>query len=124
MPSRWESFGLVALEAMRAGRPVLAARIGGLNEVVRNKVTGLLFAPVAVAGLVDGIARCFDADLAALGRNGAERVRSLFPASRSSIALANVYAEVHASNVVRRRSRAVVAEWLFSGRGDRKYQRF
>jgi glycosyltransferase involved in cell wall biosynthesis len=121
MPSRWESFGLVALEAMRAGRPVLAARIGGLNEVVRNKVTGLLFAPVAVAGLVDGIARCFDADLTALGRNGAERVRSLFPASRSSIALANVYAEVHAKNVVSR-SRAVGAEWLFSGRGDRKYQ--
>ena len=121
MPSRWESFGLVALEAMRAGRPVLASRIGGLSEVIRNDVTGLLFAPVAVAGLVDGIARCFEADLAAMGRNGVERVRSLFPASRSTIALANLYAEVHANNGLWRRSRASRTDWLF-GRGDRKYQ--
>jgi glycosyltransferase involved in cell wall biosynthesis len=122
MPSRWESFGLVALEAMRAGRPVLASRIGGLNEVIRNKVTGLSFAPVAVAGLVEGIARCFDADLTTLGRNGVERVRSLFPASRSAVALANLFAEVHAKNSFWRRSRAARTDWLFSGRSDRKYQ--
>ena len=122
MPSRWESFGLVALEAMRAGRPVLASRIGGLSEVIRNEVTGLLFAPVAVGGLVDGIARCFDADLPAMGRNGVERVRSLFPASRSSLALAHVYAEVHAKSSFRGRSRATRTDWLIGGRGDRKYQ--
>jgi glycosyltransferase involved in cell wall biosynthesis len=122
MPSRWESFGLVALEAMRAGRPVLASRIGGLSEVVSHNVTGLLFAPVAVAGLVEGIARCFEADLAAMGRNGALRVRSLFPASRSQVALANVYAEVHADNRIWRSSRATRTDWLFGGRGDRKYQ--
>jgi glycosyltransferase involved in cell wall biosynthesis len=122
MPSRWESFGLVALEAMRAGRPVLASRIGGLSEVVRNQVTGLLFSPVGADGLVDGIRRCFDADLATLGRNGESRVRSLFPASRSAIALANVYAEVHARNSFWNRSRTTRMEWLFSGRGDRKYQ--
>jgi glycosyltransferase involved in cell wall biosynthesis len=122
MPSRWESFGLVALEAMRAGRPVLASRIGGLNEVVRHGVTGLLFAPVSTDGLIEGIRRCFEADLTTLGWNGARRVRSLFPASRSSVALANVYAEVHARNSFWRRSRATRAEWLFAGRGDRKYQ--
>jgi glycosyltransferase involved in cell wall biosynthesis len=122
MPSRWESFGLVALEAMRAGRPVLASRIGGLSEVVRDEVTGLLFWPVGVAGLVDGIRRCFDADLTRLGRNAERRVRSLFPASRSAIALANVYAEVHARNSFKSRSGAAGMEWLFSGRGDRKYQ--
>jgi hypothetical protein len=46
----------------------------------------------------------------------------LFPASRSSIALANAFAEVHARNVFRSRSSATRAEWLFSGRSDRKYQ--
>jgi len=121
MPSRWESFGLVALEAMRAGRPVLASRIGGLSEVVKNRVTGFTFSPVGPAGLVDGIRRCLDADLATLGRNGELRVRSLFPASRSSAGLANVYAEVYAANRVRRPS----VEWHFNSRGDRKYlQRF
>jgi glycosyltransferase involved in cell wall biosynthesis len=98
MPSRWESFGLVALEAMRAGRPVLASRIGGLNEVVRNQITGLLFSPVATEGLIEGIRRCLDADLAMLGRNGVLRVRSRFPVSRSSRRLAHVYAQVHAKN--------------------------
>ena len=117
MPSRWESFGLVALEAMRAGRPVLASRIGGLNEVIKNQVTGLLFSPVATAGLVDGIRRCLDADLTALGRNGISRVRSRFPATRSSLRLANVYAQVHANNRLQATSRDLRA------RNDRKYQR-
>jgi glycosyltransferase involved in cell wall biosynthesis len=43
MPSRWEGFGLVALEAMRAERAVLASAIGGLPEVVEDGVTGRLF---------------------------------------------------------------------------------
>ena len=43
VPSRWrEAFGLVALEAAQMGRPVIAARVGGLKEVVAHKETGLL----------------------------------------------------------------------------------
>ncbi|MBX9730899.1 MAG: glycosyltransferase [Sphingomonas sp.] len=43
MPSRFESFGLVAIEAMAAGSPVLALSIGGLAEVVEDGVAGHLF---------------------------------------------------------------------------------
>lgn len=40
MPSREESFGLVALESGLMGRPVVASRVGGLPEVVRHRETG------------------------------------------------------------------------------------
>jgi len=42
MPSKTESFGLVALEAQALGTPVVAASVGGLREVVEDEVTGLL----------------------------------------------------------------------------------
>ncbi len=43
LPSKSESFGLVALEAMACGVPVLASRVGGLPEVIRDGVSGALF---------------------------------------------------------------------------------
>jgi len=46
-----ETFGLVALEAMAAGRPVVAARAGGLPEVVRDRESGLLVRPGDAAAL-------------------------------------------------------------------------
>ncbi len=45
IPSRNEPFGLVLLEAWSAGRPVLASRVGGLNENIESGVNGLLTAP-------------------------------------------------------------------------------
>lgn len=42
VPSRYESFGLVAIEAMAAGRPVLAIAAGGLGEVVTDGIDGRL----------------------------------------------------------------------------------
>jgi glycosyltransferase involved in cell wall biosynthesis len=40
-PSRFEPFGIVALEAMASKCPVVASAVGGLNEVVDHKITGL-----------------------------------------------------------------------------------
>lgn len=53
LPSETESFGLVALEAMASGVPVVASNVGGLPEVVEHGVSGYL-APV---GDVDAMAR-------------------------------------------------------------------
>lgn len=42
VPSYYESFGLVALEAMACGTPVIASRVGGLPTIVKDSVTGFL----------------------------------------------------------------------------------
>ncbi|WP_298182019.1 glycosyltransferase family 4 protein [Saccharomonospora sp.] len=60
LPSRYEPFGIVALEAAAAQAPLVASTAGGLGELVINGETGLSFAP----GDVDGIVRTVDAVLA------------------------------------------------------------
>jgi len=42
IPSRYEAFGLTALEAMQLAKPIVASRVGGLSEILRHQETGLL----------------------------------------------------------------------------------
>jgi L-malate glycosyltransferase len=53
LPSASESFGLVALEAMAAGVPVVATRTGGLPEVIEDGVTGFLREVGDVEGMAE-----------------------------------------------------------------------
>lgn len=43
MPSRWEAFGLVAIEAMKYGKPVIVSDKGALPEIVKDGENGLVF---------------------------------------------------------------------------------
>jgi glycogen synthase len=54
-PSLYESFGLIYLEAMNYGKPVIGCRAGGIPEVVEDGVTGILVEPEAPQALVEAI---------------------------------------------------------------------
>jgi glycosyltransferase involved in cell wall biosynthesis len=71
MPSRREPFGLAALEAQACGAPVIAARVGGLPEVVVDGETGLLVPPDDPAALADAARRADPEARARLGRAAA-----------------------------------------------------
>lgn len=55
LPSRYESFGLVYLEAMAHGLPVVGVRTGGVPEVIRENRTGFLLDTAADTGAVEDV---------------------------------------------------------------------
>jgi len=57
MPSYYESFGMVALEAMACGSPVVASRVGGLTTTIKDGVTGHLVPEGDPAALADHLAQ-------------------------------------------------------------------
>jgi len=57
LPSLFEPFGIVLLEAMAAGLPVVASRVGGIVDVVEDGKTGLLVPPRNPQALADAIGR-------------------------------------------------------------------
>ncbi len=76
MPSRYELFGIVMLEAMACGVPVVATRFGGPAEVIEDGADGLLVDPTDISALAGALrALLLDADRrAALGRRGRAKV--------------------------------------------------
>ena len=60
MPSSYEPFGIVALEAAAAGTPVIAGDSGGLREVIEHEVTGLLVPPRDPDSLASAALRLLD----------------------------------------------------------------
>ncbi|MEO5576972.1 MAG: glycosyltransferase [Gaiellaceae bacterium] len=93
--SRWEGFGIVLLEAMLAGLPVVATRVSAVPEVVADGETGLLVEP----GDHTGLARALEALLAddtgatELGEAGRRRARTEFSVSRMAERTKAVYEE-------------------------------
>lgn len=80
-PSTWcETFGLVVAEAMSHGVPVVATRLGALQNTVDEDVTGLLFELGDIQDLMDKISRLWESPSLCrqLGAAGREKVRTEF----------------------------------------------
>lgn len=76
IPSRWEPWGNVCLEAKAAGKPVIASDVDGLTEQVQN--CGLLIPlnnPEVLAGAIEHIVSLPQTQLHTWGRHGRESVR-------------------------------------------------
>ena len=72
-----ETFGLIALEAMACGRPVVAANSGGLGELVIPG-TGILAAPRDAGALAEAVRAAYENEIEQMGRRARAHVESLF----------------------------------------------
>ena len=97
LPSRYEPFGIVALEAAAARVPVVASTAGGLREAVLDGVTGLSFPVGDVAALAGAVVAVLDDPIAAAERAEAAHARLATDFSWPAIAAATaeVYASTH-----------------------------
>jgi glycosyltransferase involved in cell wall biosynthesis len=100
MPSAWfEPFGLVLVEAFRAGLPVVASRVGATEEVVEDGRTGLFCEPGDSADLRRQVCWAHEhpAALAEMGRQGRAAYHTRYTPERSYRRLIEIYAAAMAS---------------------------
>jgi glycosyltransferase involved in cell wall biosynthesis len=92
----YEPFGIVPLEAMACGRPVVASAVGGIQDTVVDQVTGLLVPPRRPDALASALRTLLAAPTQALGYGiaGRDRVLARYGWDRVADATAAVYAEV------------------------------
>lgn len=95
LSSRWEGFPLVILEAMAAGKPVVATDIPGTNDAVQDGLDGLLVPGGDAAAMAAAVERIvLDADLAArLAAAGLRKVQERFTRQNMLRAVTQVYLE-------------------------------
>ncbi|HKH44287.1 MAG TPA: glycosyltransferase family 4 protein [Thermoanaerobaculia bacterium] len=105
-PSRYESFGLIYVEAMARGLPVVGCRRGGAPDVVEDGVTGLLVEPDDAEGLARALLRLIrDPELRhRLGDEGRRQATSRFTLESMAARTLDVYRRAIARRRAERRS--------------------
>ncbi len=93
IPSHYEPFGLVAIEAMACGTPVVASDVGGLKFTVVPEETGLLVPPQDEAAFAVAIERILGDELWArkLRKRASERVQQYFSWAGVAVQLSDLY---------------------------------
>lgn len=101
-PSRFESFGLIIIEAMRSGLPVIAADVGGMREIV-DEQTGFLFRSEDHEGLASRLEMLIEdgALRSRMGRAGREKFRRAYTSETMASRLEAYFRNVINSGVER-----------------------
>jgi len=101
LPSETESFPISIIEAMAFGKPVIAANVGGIPELVENGVTGFLVPPRQPLALKKAIELCFAINgnvnhkmLYMMGMAGRKTVESKFTIEKMVVGFENCYSEI------------------------------
>jgi len=107
-PSRFESFGLIFVEAMMFGKPVVGCRAGGMPEVILDKETGLLAEPGDDKSLYDCLVSliCDEELRQSLGAAGRKRYEELFTVDRMAKSVAELLSGVEGIQAFKRKSSA------------------
>jgi len=94
-PSRFESFGLIFVEAMRASKPVIGCSVGGMPEIIEDEVNGILVAPADAQALKDAILRLVHdpAQRASMGEAGRRIFLEKFTSQRMADVSEVLYAQ-------------------------------
>jgi len=93
VPSRWEGFGLVAVEAMARSKAVFASAVGGLIDIVRNEESGRLFSLDEMDQMLREIDSIPGEALQKMGRTGRKIFEENFTSQRMNTAIVNLYKE-------------------------------
>lgn len=96
VPSRWEGFGLVAVEAMAWKKAVFASNVGGLTDIVRHHQTGWLFELDDIDDVLRAIESLPDEALRKMGEQGRGVFDREFTANRMNNEIVNVYTNISA----------------------------
>ncbi|MFB3881416.1 MAG: glycosyltransferase [Armatimonadota bacterium] len=91
-----EGFGLAALEAMAAGLPIVATRVGALPELIEGEVSGVLVPPGDAPALADALLRLLRESETArrLGQAARARAEASYSVERTAQQLSELYLEV------------------------------
>ncbi len=102
IPSHYEPFGLVAIEAMACGTPVVASAVGGLKFTVISEETGLLVPPHDVNAFADAIERILTDDLWSrkVRKQASARVQQNFSWTGVAIQLSDLYRRLLAHSLL------------------------
>lgn len=109
IPSHYESFGMVALEALACGTPVVASHVGGLSYTIEDGRNGLLVPPDNPEALADRLERLLtDVDLALTLRHAARQRAQSYAWSSVARRMIQLYREL----ITRQRDRRSSARLL------------
>jgi len=95
-PSRLEGFGLSILEAFRAGKPVVATRVGAIPELIQDNINGVLVENEDAIGMAKAIDFYLKNELLCkrIGKNNLEKSRGCFSWSLSARHLDKIYKQL------------------------------